>query len=85
VFEPGAFFDVTDREFHYCVFAVELVCFDHVDVRIRGDERVVSPLGPQPTLRWFGEPGAAHNQANRTPFAAASCGVEGLRDLGFAS
>ena len=68
----GAFFEVADREFDDGVFAVEPVGFDHVEVAVGGDERVVSPLGPQPALGWFGEPGATHDQADGAGLRASS-------------
>ena len=62
--ESGAFFEVTDGEFDDGVFAVELVGCDGVEVVVGGDEGVVSPVGPQPSLGGFGESGAAHDEAD---------------------
>jgi len=53
VFEPDAFFEVSDGEFDDGVFAVELVCGDGVEVVV-GYEGVVAPVGPQGGLGWVG-------------------------------
>ena len=60
--ESGAVFEVTDREFDRGVVAVELVDVDgrHVEA---GDERVVTPVGPQLRLGRVDEAGAAHDEA----------------------
>src|SRR4051794_1335663 len=58
VLEPGAFFEVADGELDGGVIAVELVNGDGGPFDV-GDEGVVAPVGPQPSLRGFGETGAA--------------------------
>ena len=50
MFESGAFFEVADGELDDGVLAVERVDVDGVAVEV-GEERVVSPVGPQLAAR----------------------------------
>ncbi len=85
VFEPGAFFEITDGELDCGVVAVELVGFDGVEVVSVGDEGVMAPVGPQLSLRGFGQAGAAHNEAHGSLLGSAAGGVDGFGDLGLAA
>jgi hypothetical protein len=81
VFEPGAFFQVTDREFDDRVVPMERISGDSIECGV-GDERVVTPIRKQLGLA-ASEAGAAHNKANSAGPSAGSGGVVGFGDLGF--
>lgn len=81
VLEPGAFFEVTDRELHSGVVAVELVDLDGGGVEV-GDERVVTPVGPELTLRRLGETGPADHETDTVSLLALAGHVGGVGDLG---
>ncbi len=74
MFESGAFFEVTDREFHDGVVTVELIDGDGVVGEV-GQKRVVPPVGPQFGLVLVGEAGASHDQ---TPTLIDTLGDLGL-------
>ena len=82
VFESGTFFEVADGEFNGGVFTVELVGLDRVEVGAVRDERVVSPVGPQPSLCFVGETGAAHDQPDAAGVFTFAGRVDGFGDLG---
>ena len=83
MFEPGAFFQVTDREFNDRVVPMERIRVDSAAIGVR-DERVVTPIGKQLGLV-AGEAGAAHDETNRAFTSPGSGGVVGVGDLGFAA
>ena len=82
VLEPGTLLQIPDREFDHGVLTMEPVGFNHGDVMIRCDERVVPPIGPQLCLGFLGETGPAHDQPDRALLAAFAAGVDRLSDLG---
>ena len=45
--ESGAFFEVADREFDYCVVTVKRVGSDGTGIGVRCYEGVVTPIGPE--------------------------------------
>jgi hypothetical protein len=70
VFEPGALFEVADREFDDGVLTVELVDVDGGAVEV-GEEPAVSPVGPQLQLLFVGEACASPRNHSVLPMKAA--------------
>ncbi len=64
MFEPGAFFEVADRELDNGVSTMELVDIDSGAVEI-GEEPEVAPVGPQPPLLVVGQTGASNDIVQR--------------------
>lgn len=81
MFEPGAFFQVTNHQLDGGVFAMELIGLHGVEIGAVRDERVVAPVGPKSSLRFIGETGAAHDQADAASVFSFAGGVDRFRDL----
>ena len=81
--EPGAFFQVTDREFDDRVVPMERIGGDGIVCGV-GDERVVAPVGEQLGLA-ASESCATHDKAGGAFTAPGPGGVVGVGDLGFAA
>ncbi len=84
VLEPGAFFEVADREFDYGMVTVELVSVDCAALTVAGDERMVAPVRPQFGLR-ADQASAAHDQPHGPLLVGAAGRVHGLGDFGVAA
>ena len=84
--EAGAVFEVADRELDRCVVAVELVDLNDGQVEV-GDERVVTPVGPQLCLDRIDEAGAAHHEPELAPLllVVTAGHIAGLGDRGLAA
>ena len=85
VLESGAFFEVADGEFNGGVFTMELIGLDRIQIGAVGDERVVSPVGPQASLSLIGETSAAHDQPDAAGVFACAGRVDGFSDLSHAA
>lgn len=84
MFEPGTFFEIFDREFHSCVFAVELVGFDGCAFGVTRDECMVSPIRPQHGLGRVGEARASHNETHCSlAVAPVACRVEHISNFSY--
>ena len=82
VLQPSSFFEVADGEFDAGVGPVEGVDLGGVAVEV-GQEREVTPVGPQPSLAAVGQAGAAHDQSSPPVFGLGHLGLAagGVGDL----
>ena len=81
--ESGAGLEVLDGQLDGGVLAMEPVDVDDVTVEV-GEERVVTPVGPQFLLCGVGEAGAANDHSSGHSFGALAGGVVAFGDFGFA-
>ena len=82
--EPSAVFEIADRELDGGMVAVELIDLNDGKVKA-GDERVVTPLGPQLRLDRVNKACAADDEPQLTMVPAATGRKGGVGDRGLSA